>query len=948
MPETRVKSPAGEIIVVRHPDGATNEEIIAFAQNKSLPFNSKEREMDDFSALEKFKYEWDRTETLAGNAGILLESLLPMGNIDLFRTAGKGFYASPTELYGDDFLDLSVNERRERIQATRAAEEREQYPVLSRLAETESTGASGMLGVFLASLADPIIIAPVGQTPRAMAAIGGLIGGGYEGARQLAEEGKIDPLMLGAYTAGGAVLAPTLDKAFRSIAPGYNRLKTAIKGARKPAEQAKANGVIDRVNSKIMELQAEGLEDTNLLLAAASRLEIKPKEIEKAIANSTQKLEIPEPEISKAILELKKSNDGYVKPGFISDFIETVGSRLERVSVPVYKRVRKYDYDIRSTKAKFLKEAEDFMVLDRLLGRPEIRTEFYKRLLSQDYPGAAQLAKNQGIDRFQVNENYYSTVDETLANTKNLLDKILKYSDKITKKVTPYRAEHFPGIVEDVAGVRKDLGLVEEKSFYDLQLKQKADMMNKSVEELTEGERANVASHFLSNSPQYIPKGKAGFQKARLVKVDDDLMKRYAPTASEALDKYITKVVNYTEKHKLFGKDLVTLGDDIDYDKSIGALVSREIDAGEINAAGSEEIRTLLEARFGPGEQSASQWVQRAKALSNMILLGNPISATTQLGDLFINAYRYGGRNAFKGVLDTIKGSTVTNLKDFGLEKHISQDFSDINSMTKALDKVFTWSGFRAVDRFGKTSSMQSAWHYNTGLAKTKKGMKKLEKKWGKFYGDEFESLANDLREGKVSENVKLLLFSELSGQQPIAPIDTPLKYLQVPNGRIFYSLKSFALKQLELIDKTIVKQIQKGNYNEAGKNALAYALIVGLGNATVQETKNWMQGREFQIDRVPDNFINYIFATLMTSRYAVDRSLESGDLFSLATDAIAPPLNALQTLTRDTYNAAEAVASGEEISPKAARSIPLVGRWWYNLFGGGAEEFLEREKREE
>ena len=39
-----------------------------------------------------------------------------------------------------------------------------------------------------------------------------------------------------------------------------------------------------------------------------------------------------------------------------------------------------------------------------------------------------------------------------------------------------------------------------------------------------------------------------------------------------------------------------------------------------------------------------------------------------------------------------------------------------------------------------------------------------------------------------------------------------------------------------------------------------------------------------------------------------------------------------------------KSIYEGEDIDPKAARSVPLIGRWYYNLFGGGAEEFLERQ----
>ena len=197
---------------------------------------------------------------------------------------------------------------------------------------------------------------------------------------------------------------------------------------------------------------------------------------------------------------------------------------------------------------------------------------------------------------------------------------------------------------------------------------------------------------------------------------------------------------------------------------------------------------------------------------------------------------------------------------------------------------------------------LQAAWNKNTALAKSEKGRQKLKEEWGGMFGKEFDSLVNDLSEGKVSENAKLLLFTELSGSQPITLIDYPVPYLQAPNGRLFYSLKSFGLKQLELINDTIINQAKKGNYATAGKNALAYAAVVGLGNATIQETKNWMQGREFQIDRVPDNFINYMLATAMTSRYSVDRNLTQGNFAGVIAEAVAPPINVYENLTKDVY----------------------------------------------
>lgn len=141
MAETQVTSPSGEIITVTHPEGATDEEIIAYARNNSAstaqsqavteeaeqPLQQTQEQIDafnqeqmnGFSALEKLKYEFSTTESFSENADIALEAWMPIGRIDLFNTEGKGLYASPTELYGNDFMDLNQDQRRERIQEVR-------------------------------------------------------------------------------------------------------------------------------------------------------------------------------------------------------------------------------------------------------------------------------------------------------------------------------------------------------------------------------------------------------------------------------------------------------------------------------------------------------------------------------------------------------------------------------------------------------------------------------------------------------------------------------------------------------------------------------------------------------------------------------------------------------------------------------------------------------------
>ena len=95
MAETEVTSPSGETITVIHPEGATNNQILAYARNNaasaaqsevvteeptqpSQPIQPNQEQidklnqerMDEFSAIEKLKYEYSTTESFSENAEI--------------------------------------------------------------------------------------------------------------------------------------------------------------------------------------------------------------------------------------------------------------------------------------------------------------------------------------------------------------------------------------------------------------------------------------------------------------------------------------------------------------------------------------------------------------------------------------------------------------------------------------------------------------------------------------------------------------------------------------------------------------------------------------------------------------------------------------------------------------------------------------------------------------
>jgi hypothetical protein len=287
-------------------------------------------------------------------------------------------------------------------------------------------------------------------------------------------------------------------------------------------------------------------------------------------------------------------------------------------------------------------------------------------------------------------------------------------------------------------------------------------------------------------------------------------------------------------------------------------------------------------------------------------------------------------------------------MEDFGLDDIIAEEFATTGATAKSLHKLFTFSGFRAVDKFGKNVVLNSALTKGRAMAKSTKGISKLKDKYGKAFGGEFVSLVDDLQKKKMSENVKIYLWNELADLQPISMSEVPQKYLDAPNGRLFYALKTYALKQLDILRRDVKQQWSKGNKKEAIRNAVAYSLIVPLSNATVEETKDFMLGREFKPEDISDNAISHMFKTFGASEYITNKYFgdsKGAKIASALGETFAPPIQWMDSVGTDLWNI---VDTDSELSSETLKELPLVGKMWYNFFGGGLERFHERELKEQ
>ena len=88
------------------------------------------------------------------------------------------------------------------------------------------------------------------------------------------------------------------------------------------------------------------------------------------------------------------------------------------------------------------------------------------------------------------------------------------------------------------------------------------------------------------------------------------------------------------------------------------------------------------------------------------------------------------------------------------------------------------------------------------------------------------------------------------------------------------------------------------------------------------------------------------MLSTALSSKYALDNFMD-GNFSEGLTSMTKPPFMVVADAVDDAYDVVSSVFEGESVNPKDLRRIPGFGDFYYNMFGGGAEEFLEKERKE-
>lgn len=816
--------------------------------------------------------------------------------------------------YGEDWLDITPEERRGRMDEKTNTILQEQFPDIMGTEYAHSLAAGiGNMGVVFA---DPLTyVAPAATSYKLAAGIGASYGAIDAAARGLATNGYISAQDVGIGIVGGSVFGVGLRAAG----------KGAVKGFSKLAAQSRVRAGSKVLNEYEKALQGAintGADWNEAVMVARLSTGIDGPTTQNLyeITGRVLNLESMGGKADRVLtdLETKASNS------FFYRHINTVGEKISPFITPITDVLR--DNTPRIFQALRANDAKMHF---------RMHTSF-----TQVKPWLDQFEKMSLTDQKLMQKWLRSGDKGSWKEASNMVTKYMREDpDKFTGYLKNWRAVRsaLKETADDYINVGHDMKLLKHyfprvardaKGLGQARIGWLSTQVTKAAKEkgsaLTPEE---IGTLFTQATARHITKGNrapvSGNLRPRMNKELSEYLEAHYASPAETLHSYFrtaardieragffNKFVGKGHKYKVDGSDLGKLLNKMT--KTKGKGVTDEIAA--LTPEKREKLVEILRARFNEGEQSPKTWIQQYKNIGYTVLLGNPLSALTQLGDQAFALYKNGVRSYLKA----LTSQKVIEKTDIGLTEAMEELFANTSKTKRVLDIFLKKSGFNKMDKFGKDMILNAAFRKYTHLAKSTKGTKEIRNKWGRYFEGETEDLIKSLKAGDIkNENVRLLLWHELADVQPIALSEMPEKYLAHPNGRIFYMLKTFTIKQLAFMRREIFSEFAKGNHVKGTANLTAFTGIWLLANGTADGMKSIIKNEDFD---VADNVVENLAQMTGFSKYSMEKGMRDGPVSSVM-DFVQPPVPIVDDLAKAAFSMD---------ATKALKAIPGVGNIIY------------------
>ena len=590
----------------------------------------------------------------------------------------------------------------------------------------------------------------------------------------------------------------------------------------------------------------------------------------------------------------------------LDKYLGSVETRIRLISPKIADALSKMEFRVHAQAGRWLTQSEkSFKALDDAKLTSEQTMTFNIKLNN---------SRGQAI-------SYLDTIGKReAANEFRALGSTLDDIGEYLKSVglgSGLRAGYFPRQIDDISQFEN---ITEVTSYLEHLAKVKKI-------DLTDYEKQNILTDLMNDAVSRSSDQRFGRASKNLLrrhrKVTRDTIAAYADPR-QAMNNYAEDIARQVERRKFFEGQNVNVsklgpqGENID---SIAFTLAKGL-GHTITSKQADEIAMLIRGRFGPGEQASSRGVQNFKNFTYAGLLGNPIAAITQLGDVALSAQRNGIRNTVSAVVDQIaRKGKLDKGRDLGL-RDAAADFASKVASRDILEWSLKYGGFKTMDKFGKNVFINAAMKRNAQMGKTE-----FIQKWQGRYDPNggtraTEKLYNDVQNFEKTgltdanrEDIGLMAWNELSGVQPIGVSALPQAFLENPNGRMAYMLQTFTLKLFDVMRKDILQEAAAGNHMMAAKNAAKLTGLFVTLNAGTDAAKNFLTGKSAT---VPELLVNNFIKMSGANKFMFETAGRQGAGAALSS-IVMPPMAMVDAL----------------FDPKKAVGLlPVVGR--------NAQQFLQ------
>jgi len=613
-------------------------------------------------------------------------------------------------------------------------------------------------------------------------------------------------------------------------------------------------------------------------------------------------------------------NDKTLRP--LMSRVEAIGK--QGAGKRVAKRLNEFELEQNLLMGKHFRQVEPFLLSYRKMSKAD-------RKLFDKYAKNSEMSEAYDVLRRQ-DPNKIPGIKREFDQLRDSLDDMHKLAVDNGLEV-PYRKHYLPRIVRDYDGLRSHLGAKSDLE----------RMIAKSGAEKGSFDEREVIREWLEK--QFKGDGRPGFVQGRVIdKLDDDMLKFYGGF-EDTIQNYVRNLTYRVAKNRFVGTSPQKAG----YQDEITKLLQR----GKITEADGTELKRLVDVRLKGGEQSLGPGMRTYRDLVYLSSIGNPISTITQTSEYLLNAHRHGLFNVGKTTGQTFK-RTGLRMEDLGLDD-IAAEFANPMTLSgagkdeavaAAINKSLRWTmgkvQFKRMDELMKEGNLNAAFAKAKNLVKDtrSKAYQDFAKEQAQYFGPETKKLIDALKRGDAKDqNVKLYLYEQLAKTQPISLSEMPEQYLKMKNGRAFYFLKSFGLKQLETTRRDVLRKLASGNKEEVKegmKQAIRLGGYFGGGITGTNLFKDWL------LDRDPDAgeaAVDALLTLFGLSRYAAQKftSKQKTRREQALVDIWLPPK------ATEFTEIVISTAQGDPSTDLIEKQLPIGGKILSEHFGAAAQKKKKR-----